>query len=900
MRKIVFTIHDKIIQNNLAMISKYKLFKIIGLTVFAFLISSCSTKKNTAITRTFHNVTARYNVYFNGKESFKSAMLNLDNNYKDNYNEILPIYKYKNKSYLTPLSSDMDKSIKKSLKVIKMHSLKAKPKRPANREMTPREREYYKKNEYCRWVDDSYFLIGKSNFYKEDYPKAINSFQHIINQFSKEDRVYDAHIWLVKTYVESNRMSDAKEQINIIKNNKKFPEKKKLNFNLAQADYYLEQQEYDKLIPLLKSSLELTKNKELKSRLSYILAQLHTIKGNKKIARDYYAAVIKMQVSYEMSFYAQINSALILDANQNSDNLEKDLLKMLKDIKNSDFQSQIYYALAKLSITKGDKPKAIEYYKLSAQSPNAEGTQKALSYLALADIYFEASNYLPSGAYYDSTMNFLDESYSRYAELSKQTRNLKVLIDNLNTIQNQDSLQKVAKMPEKDRMNIVYGIIDEIKQREAEEKQQQLSLAGNLQNQNEQGIVPISGQSGKWYFYNQTSVSYGSTDFKKRWGARKIEDNWRRSNKKIVAEDFFNNNEETGTNNESKELTDKMPEYYLQHLPLNDSSILVSNQLIAAALYNAGNVYNNKLNETELAAEIFNKLLNRFPSHEFAPQTAYKLYLIYTQQNNVMLSNRWKNYLIATFPKSTYAKVLNNPDYLEQLKAEIKQAEILYEKAYIAYENMLYSDVIELTEQAEKQFPTHELIPKFNLLHAFATARQGQIDNYISELESITKSYQGSIEAQKAQDILSNILSANSTNSQNIENAQLRKASSIFNFKPEEEHWAVFYAQNTTLDINRLRFDLFNICIDDYAKLNLKIEAETVDKMSLIVIRTFNNKNKTLAFIDHAKRSLIQLKKQEEKDFGMYIISKTNFSKLKTEGDLFLYQTFYKKFYLSK
>ncbi len=47
-------------------------------------------------------------------------------------------------------------------------------------------------------------------------------------------------------------------------------------------------------------------------------------------------------------------------------------------------------------------------------------------------------------------------------------------------------------------------------------------------------VVPMGGNSGtgsSFYFYNSNAVSQGFNDFKRAWGNRKLEDNWRVSNR---------------------------------------------------------------------------------------------------------------------------------------------------------------------------------------------------------------------------------------------------------------------------------------------------------------------------------------------------------------------------------
>jgi hypothetical protein len=52
---------------------------------------SCSTKKNSFTRRLYHNVTGHYNQYWNGRESFREGVKQLDKSAKDNYNKILPM-----------------------------------------------------------------------------------------------------------------------------------------------------------------------------------------------------------------------------------------------------------------------------------------------------------------------------------------------------------------------------------------------------------------------------------------------------------------------------------------------------------------------------------------------------------------------------------------------------------------------------------------------------------------------------------------------------------------------------------------------------------------------------------------------------------------------------------------
>ncbi len=96
--------------------------------------------------------------------------------------------------------------------------------------------------------------------------------------------------------------------------------------------------------------------------------------------------VLKTKPSYEMDFAARLNMAL---SNSSKETAVKNLERMLKDEKNKDFQDQIYFAMASISLEKGDKKEGIKNLELSLAKSTANISQKAESYLMLADLYFE-------------------------------------------------------------------------------------------------------------------------------------------------------------------------------------------------------------------------------------------------------------------------------------------------------------------------------------------------------------------------------------------------------------------------------------------------------------------------------------------------------------------------------
>ncbi len=125
---------------------KKTIFQLLAL-IAVFLVVGCAARRNTAFNRTYHSVTAKYNILFNGSESFKEGLAKYDQSYTDNYALILPVFTYGNAELASSIKSEMDRSIEKSSKAIKLHSITKKPEGKKSK-MTEKEKQFYSKNEY--------------------------------------------------------------------------------------------------------------------------------------------------------------------------------------------------------------------------------------------------------------------------------------------------------------------------------------------------------------------------------------------------------------------------------------------------------------------------------------------------------------------------------------------------------------------------------------------------------------------------------------------------------------------------------------------------------------------------------------------------------------------------------
>ena len=79
-------------------------------------------------------------------------------------------------------------------------------------------------------------------------------------------------------------------------------------------------------------------------------------------------------------------------------------------------------------------------------------------------------------------------------------------------------------------------------------------------------------QGGKWYFYNPATLSYGLSEFRKKWGKRKLEDDWRRINKKTNDSGVLDSNS-TGNIKNKTDQNLRSEQYYLEQIPSTKETI---------------------------------------------------------------------------------------------------------------------------------------------------------------------------------------------------------------------------------------------------------------------------------------------------------------------------------------
>jgi tetratricopeptide (TPR) repeat protein len=312
--------------------NSYKFLALLG----SFLVlTSCSVEKNTGTTRFYHSLTSRYNIYFNGYESYKAGLDKIYQSYKDDYSEVLRVFEFSDPSTVSSCSSDMERAVQKASKVITLKSITAKPKE--KEELTENERELSGQKEYNQWVDDSYLLIAKARFFKHEYDDSKSVFNYCITQANDPHIVKEAGIWLARIYNETGNYTEANRLLKEMDITTAFPDDLKEMYFTTMTDMFVRQKRYQDAIEPLSEGLGFARGKRSRYRLTYLLAQLNEKVGNAPEATALYREVVKMNPPYDVEFNARINLAGVFDISSgNPQEIKKELERMLRDTKNKE------------------------------------------------------------------------------------------------------------------------------------------------------------------------------------------------------------------------------------------------------------------------------------------------------------------------------------------------------------------------------------------------------------------------------------------------------------------------------------------------------------------------------------------------------------------------------------
>ena len=703
---------------------------ILGLAVTSLI--SCSTQKNTWATRSFHQTKVKYNILYNGNIAYEEGLKAIRDANKDDYSHILSLYPVSNHQAAQAATSQMDKTIEKCRKCIKLHSIKTKPKRNPKKANDPKYKLWLQSEEFNANMGLAWIRLGEAEFHKGDFLGAVSTFNYIINHYQNNpDMIAQSQLWIARAYAEMGWQYEAEDMLQRVQIDALSKKHARL-YSAVKADVLLHGQSYHEAIPFIKIAMPHEKRTVYRPRFAYVLGQLYEKEGKRDDAIHAFKSVVRMAPPTEMEFNARIRMAELGGKNS----LRK-LRTMSKQSKYKDKLDQIYGAMGNIYLTQGDTAHALEMYQKAIAEATQAGPAKAAVLVRAGDIYYEQRAYAQAQPCYREAVTILTAEDPEYARIQKRSEVLDELIVAYEQARLQDSLQRLGHMTEEEQRAIVDRIIADLIAAEKADSTKQAqqerdaTIAGpSLRSVDTRNMLGGgNAQKGEWYFYNPQLIQQGKQDWIRKWGNRKLEDNWRRQNKQVIVNDEMaaapndENGElspdsltldSTAVQPQKIETDDHKPEYYLQQIPRTPQDYAVSDSLWREAMVALYYIYRDKVEDETLAEETLRALSERFPGHPCLADILEDLRL---------------------------RALRNDTAYIAGMLKMLAEQDSLYAATYVAYTKGQYATVKTNKQYAQKEFPQSKLIPRFLFLNAVAVARTEGQTAFVAELQELVANY---------------------------------------------------------------------------------------------------------------------------------------------------------------
>lgn len=876
-------------------------------------VAACSTEKNTLLSRSYHGTTAHYNGYFNANDLLNTALTTYRSNLKENYYEVLPIMPNPSAEEVKNMYAPIDTAIAKCKKVIQRHA------------MPSMDHPGSKKEEHNKWIDENWITIGVANYYRRDYELANKNFEYTKRFFSTDKSAYVAQMWMARVYLEQNKFTEAnfaltelekamnegkddgsgkekpssrsKKKSKSKKKKKKskkdedkepapFPKKLAYDVALTRAMFCERKKDDEGEIKALELALEHARKSKNKARINFILGQLYEKTGKRDLASQRYAKVLKYNAGYEMSFNAQLKSAL----NAGGDKVRAKLKKMLRDTKNAEFKDQIYYTLGLMDQQEGNEPNAINDYTKSAFYSTSNKRQQGMAYEKLGDMSFYKKDYVNAQKYYDSCAKAIPEDYPGYEAIQNKASKLQSLVTAIETAYYEDSVLRIAEMPESERVVFAEKVLKQLKEEEAKRREAEAIKMEALRAR--QDKATSGSQNGnKWYWNNEKAKAEGFEEFRRQWGQRENEDDWRRSDKIVFAikegvADTIENEEEIVE--QEPPLDSLTAEILLAKVPLTDSAMEASRKRMMNAYYDAGIIYQEQLNEKKLAEQQFQTILDKQFESDMKLLASYQIYKLYSPDE--AMAQTQKDYILINYPTSDYAGYLRDPDYFIKKKEREKLTLNEYMGDLDKYERGLYYPVILKANNVINGQKDNPYRSKYMLLKAFAQAKMNE-DKFviIPTLDTLIAQYPKSDEAVKANELKKLITDGYSKN----EPVDFSKKD-IYKYNEHDKMVAlIFLDEKVNATVAKTRVADFDK--EYFGKLRLNVIAKVFKDQNVLIVKEFPDERIAADYISTYKKTRKHLLDMQK--MRILFISEENLRTLFETFKLDEYQLFFDENY---
>ena len=887
----------------------------ISLFALLLLLGGCSSrKKNNATTRAYHAITARYNTWYNGNVAYNQGVKAQIEGHKDNYLEQLPLLITSSKATQKIGTDNYEKAIEKSQKAIKNHSIKKRPKRPADKKLTAKQKQFYLQNEFNPFLWRVWFLMANAQARQGQFAEAASTYIYITRLYESDpDIVARARIGLAECYTEMDWLYEAEDLLRRVQYDS-IPQTLEKDFAHIKASLLLKQGKNDEAIGLMQASVKRKGITALeKAREYYLLGQLQAKEGNMSEAYRSFGKTISASPPYELEFNARIRQTETA-TDENHKKILRKLKKMSRSDKNKEYLSQIYYAIGNIHLSKKDTAEAIKNYETGVALGSTSGYGTAMLHKSLAKLYWRAEKFSKAHENYTKALSLLDESSDDYNEIKFRSEVLASVIQYTDIVEKQDDLLYWAKLTDEELFPIIDKLIEEERLKEELRKKEEKKLKREEQgdvSENTSVLPDISTpdpkEKAQWYFYNRQLVTQGVQAFKKTWGNRPLKDYWRFSHEiasLVENESLLSDSIDLEANEDSLSLNDSIAiddfivdeivdtlstdpttrEYYIQQIPRTEEEVNELRASLYDALFESGVIFKDNVNDKDLSLSYLERIPNEYPDFPRMAETYYQLFMACSRWNEPEKAGYYKKLLIENYPDSTITKNIQRPDFFDNAETRRHKEDSIYVKAYTHYMNKEFENVEYENAIASDRYPNGKHRSRFMFVDAMAKLYGGKQKEALDALEKLVAAYSADSLSALATGITTGIREGRLLHSGITTSIWDRRADGTikevmdslppFSVNRDEPHYFVLAYPNDSVDEKRLLFEIARYNFSRYMVRKFEMSFEKLAEITLFQVKEFLSYDEVFLY----RKRLYENKETARllEGINSLIISKTN------------------------
>ncbi|WP_026953068.1 type IX secretion system periplasmic lipoprotein PorW/SprE [Algoriphagus mannitolivorans] len=863
-----------------------------GLFIF---VLACSSERNTFTNRAFHNLTSHFNAYYLADQKIKDVENQVSKNYKEDFTQVLPVFIPIDSATIQKNKEKLDSARELSSKAIEWHRI-------------------------SKWVDDSYFLLGKIDYLQAQQDDAQNAFKYVNSTSKDKDLRHKTLISLLRLYIDRKEIENANFTIDYLSKESGINDENRYELYRTLAYYYESRQDPNGVIGALDRALEYVDNAKEKSRINFILAQRYQREGLDALAYDYYNKSKDGNPPYERSFYATLYAQQVAELNASKDlrrvrNYYDDLYR---DSKNKDLKDVVIYEKALFEEKQGDISLTVNLLHQAAKEPGSNPRIKGYIYQKLAQINLEEfKDYRATKYYLDSALTFIKAE----DPVALDIQNKKIVLDQYvfhteRILLNDSLIYLASKTPEEQESWALAFIQSEEDRliREAAAKQQPKN--NNIFN----NLLAFSGREtgSSFYFDNGVAMQQGALEFNRNWGNRPLQDNWRRRSA------IFQTSGQSGpavaspdsANSSQNSILASLPtkESLLSQIPNSPQENIKINAELEESFFELGKLLYFELNEPLLSIDNLETLIRNYPSSSRKPEAYYLLYL--AQKDTGGNFQQYVGRLNREYPDSQYTYSVNNPEAASGNLAYVESSKG-YESAYNDYYAGNYPSAAQTIRSTLQQYPLTRNTEKLLLLDVMVVGKLESREKFKSRLEAFIENSKDEGLTKLARNMLRPLLSEEELakletekSSEEDSTALLAEKSSLTTgrkipentpYKVNEAQTHIFVIGMTPQELEKaknLLGDLENFHATQFKNSRLRTGNMNMGpQQAIYIISPFSNSETALGYYQKFKEEFKSDGMSDQVKANSFFISIENFQILNKTKNVEEYLNFFRSMY---